>query len=34
MEANSREQMKQQVREEIPNEGTILGYALATWHHR
>ena len=24
--------MKQQIRDEIPNEGTILGYALATFH--
>jgi len=27
-----KEQMKQQLLDEIPNEGTILGYALATFH--
>ena len=28
-----KERSKQQIREETPDEGTILGYALAT-HHR
>jgi len=27
-----REAIRQQIREETPDEGTILGYALATWH--
>src|ERR1017187_6411100 len=32
LDKKMREQMEQQIRDEIPNEGTILGYALATYH--
>jgi lipoprotein-releasing system permease protein len=32
MDKIMKEQLKQQISEELPDHGTILGYALATWH--
>ncbi|MFI5456394.1 MAG: ABC transporter permease [Isosphaerales bacterium] len=32
LDKQMREAIQQQIREETPDEGTILGYALATWH--